>query len=212
MYGTMTEQRLLLASDQLPGLAGVVDKPLAECRALYIPTAATLVPDRSYVALDLRRLEAAKLALTVFDIEGRTPSEVGEALGGVDVVVVTGGNVYSLLHHARQSGFASALGERVPTGTLAYVGISAGAMIVAPQIPVAISPASAAAVPDLVNTEGLGLVDILILPHHNVPDRRARNEQIMREHAGVQRFMPLTDWQALLIRGGEMRLAEENLE
>lgn len=151
-------------------LVDLLDKPIAECDALCIPTAeyghpmCTPTSAWSFVAgktsasmCDLGWRSVGLLELTALPTmaEERWVPWVREA----DVLLVDGGDATYLCHWMRQSGLADlipSLPEKV------WVGVSAGSMVMTPRIGEDFVEWSSA--PD---DRTLGVVDFSIFPHVN---------------------------------------------
>ncbi|HWG84862.1 MAG TPA: Type 1 glutamine amidotransferase-like domain-containing protein [Deinococcales bacterium] len=156
-------------------LLDLLGKPIAECKALCIPTAGYghphVTPDRAYFFIsgrepghsmtDLGWKSVGVLELTAL------PSIPRERWVGwvddADVFLVNGGDALYLAHWMRESGLA----ELLPTmpGKV-WVGLSAGSMVMTPRIGrefVGWQPPSG-------SDETLGVVDFAIFPHVNHPD------------------------------------------
>lgn len=158
----------------LHALVGMLGKPVAECSALFIPTAEWGQPACS--PQSVWRSTAARseddagmcglgwgsigvLELTALPSVGaeRWVPWVREA----DVLLVDGGEAVYLAHWMRESGLASLLPSLTDT---VWVGMSAGSMVMTPRIG-----------PEFVDwkpggsDETLGLVDFSIFPHLDYP-------------------------------------------
>jgi len=148
-------------------LVDLLAKPIAESRALCIPTGVYAIPGGPGHAWNFFTGQATSpmcelgwksvgvLELTVLpsiDEELWVP-----VVEGSDVLLVNGGDPLFLCHWMRQSGLADLL----PSFRGVYVGMSAGSMIMAPTIGqrfVRWRPPSG-------SEETLGLVDFAIFPH-----------------------------------------------
>lgn len=153
-------------------LVDLLDKPIAECDALCIPTASYghhsfagawrfisgAEPRTPMCELGWKSNGVVELtALPSLDEELWTP-KVEEA----DVLLVNGGDAVYLAHWMRESGFADLL----PSLNAVWVGLSAGSMVMSPRIGVDFmrwQPPSGA-------DETLGIVDFSIFPHLDHPD------------------------------------------
>jgi len=182
--------RLLLTSGGVSNasirdaLVELLGRPIAECKALCIPTAEwghpwctpasawRFVSGESPAPMtDLGWASVGLLELTALPTIGeeRWVPWVRDA----DVFLVDGGDATYLLHWLRESGFLRllpSLSERV------WVGVSAGSMVMAPRIG-----------SDFVGWKGargvdrtLGLIDFSIFPHlsnPNLPDNTLANAE-----------------------------------
>jgi dipeptidase E len=168
--------RLLLTSAGIrnpsisEALVDLLDKPIAECDALCIPTASyghpNAGPGRAWnfisgrepscpmCELGWKSLGVLELtALPSLDKE-RWVSWVREA----DVLLVNGGDALYLCHWMRQSGLADLLPSLTET---VWVGLSAGSMVMTPRI----GEEFVRWKPPTGDDSTLGLVDFSIFPH-----------------------------------------------
>jgi dipeptidase E len=166
-------------------LVELLGKPIAESSALCIPTAIHAHPKGPFYAWnDLRTF--AELGWKEFGVLELTalPSLKEKhwvtLVKEVDALLVGGGDPMYLCHWMRQSGLADLLPE-LP-GELVYVGLSAGSMVMTPQIG-----------EDFVrwnmpngSDRTLGLVDFSLFPHldnEEMPDNSLANAE--RWAAGI---------------------------
>ncbi|MDX8290574.1 Type 1 glutamine amidotransferase-like domain-containing protein [Metabacillus indicus] len=150
-------------------LVDMLDKPIADSTALCIPTAMyghpwvgpgvkvwefiTGKPGNPMVDLGWKSVGVLELtALPSIDKDRWVP-----LVQETDVLLVSGGDALYLCHWMRQSGFADLL----PSLNAVYVGMSAGSMVMAPEIGeyfVGWTPPSG-------SDETLSLVDFALFPH-----------------------------------------------
>lgn len=154
-------------------LLELLDKPIAECNALCIPTATyghpmagpgaawRFISGRGQTKMtDLGWKSVGVLELTAL------PS-LGEALWhpwvqNADVLLVDGGDALFLSYWMQQSGLADLL----PSLSATWVGLSAGSMVMTPRIGREFMQWN----PPSGSDETLGIVDFSIFPHLNHPD------------------------------------------
>jgi dipeptidase E len=150
-------------------LVGMLGKPIAECKALFIPSAQyghpactpasvwRSIAGEGMCALGWKSVGVLELTALSSIGEGRWVPWVREA----DVLLVDGGDATYLCHWMRESGLADLLPSLHET---VWVGMSAGSMVMTPRIGdefVEWQPAS--------GDETLGLVDFSIFPHLDYP-------------------------------------------
>ena len=193
-------------------LVDLLDKPVAECHALCVPTAQWGHPmcgplgARRFVAGgpdDMTSLGWASVGL----LEVSALSTVGRErwepwVRGADVLLVDGGDATYLAHWMRESGLA----DLVPSLHSVWVGLSAGSMVMAPRIGgdfVAWSQA-----PD---DRTLGVVDFSIFPHVD-PPMMPENTMAAAERWAADLGLPayaLDDDTAIVVVDGEARVVSE---
>ncbi|PJI84746.1 Type 1 glutamine amidotransferase-like domain-containing protein [Luteimicrobium subarcticum] len=161
--GGVTNPSIRAALDDLLG------KPIADCRALVVPTAqwghpmcgpesvrdlVAATPDfGSFTGLGWGSLGVLELTALPSIGADRWVPWVREA----DVLLVDGGDATFLAHWMRESGLADLLGS-LPDAV--WVGVSAGSMVMTPRVGEHFVEWAAA--PD---DRGLGVVDFSIFPH-----------------------------------------------
>ena len=133
-------KRILLTSAgfESPGVMHcflqLLGKPAAAAKALFIPTAAIDQDARAVLPKcwdDLIRAGFPAENITTFDLD--RPMGPDE-LAGFDVVYFCGGSTEYLLGQVKAQGFDRALAGALPQG-LVYVGVSAGSIIAAGNLP-----------------------------------------------------------------------------
>jgi dipeptidase E len=150
-------------------LADLLGKPIDECNALCIPTAAYALPGGAEIAwrmisgrepecplceLGWKSLGVLELtALPSIDEKHWVP-----AVRGIDALLVGGGDPLYLCYWMRQSGLAGLLPSLHRT---VYVGLSAGSMVMAPRI----GEEFIGWKPPIGGDATLGLVDFSMFPH-----------------------------------------------
>lgn len=167
--------RMILASSVLPalralrrGLSGRHRDPASpKWRIAYIPAADDHELSRwfrPFVRLMMRvngfRVRTIDLATTMRD-------ELRHVLASSDVIWVGGGNSFHLLRELKRSGAGRVIASLVHDGT-PYVGVSAGAVVTAPDISYIEPMDERGAVADG-DTTGLNLVDFRVIPHLDHP-------------------------------------------
>src|SRR5688572_8274698 len=154
-------------------LVDLLGKPIADCSALCIPTATHALPRGSghawrfisgqeprtpMVELGWKSVGVLELtALPSIDRSGWVPM-----LEETDDLLVNGGDPLYLSYWMRQSGLADIL----PSLRAVYVGLSAGSMVITPQI----GQDFVKWTPPTGGHETLGIVDFSMFPHLDHPD------------------------------------------
>src|SRR6185437_15033031 len=125
-----------------------------------------------------------------------------------DAIAVSGGDPFHLLARLRGTGFDRVIAEAVARG-VRYVGVSAGAMVAGPSLEPIVTTSPFAPAPGQA-LAGLGLTDIVVLPHHDRKGRAEKHADAMRRFAGRFAFQPLTNAEALVIEAGEARVVRSD--
>jgi dipeptidase E len=186
---------MLLASRGIPDLVALAGVGRRQ-RALLVVDAADPLDDPGIVAEVEDELRRAGLEVVRMRLAASTLDQVRSAVSRAEIIAVSGGDPFHLLSVARQASFGDAVGRGLKAGAV-YVGYSAGAMVVAPTLePLAMtSPFTAPAELDLA---GLGLVDVLVLPHDDHAGRAERHRAAEAAFGHRLRLIRLRDGDVLL--------------
>lgn len=180
--------------------------------AVFIPTAANADGGGTiYVKRQRRALEKLGIKACVLDISVAESNEITAKLLNSDIIYIGGGNTFYLLQELKRSGADMIIREQIALGK-AYIGESAGAVIVAPSITYIEDMDDRAAAPDLSDCSALGLVDFYPLPHMNsFPFIRA-SRVIAEKHSNDLKLLPITNRQAVCVYGNEIKILGKQLQ
>ncbi|EON33229.1 peptidase E [Gordonia terrae C-6] len=203
----MADTHLLLLSRWLTPVPGFLT-PLTGpgCRIGYLPTASSIYPDHAWLDLERDTLRQQGYEVTELDPETSGTTAFARRLGEVDAVFVAGGNTFHLLGALRTAGADRVLVDAVRAG-LPYIGVSAGAAVVGPDIaPLALLDDPAETAP-LTSTEGLGLVGVTVIPHaEGTVGGRGPVEATRRRFGAGHRLQFLRDDEAIVVTGETLRV------
>jgi len=192
-------KKLLLTSDGLSTekirkeFLKLVGKPAINIKVLYIPTAANVSENKSYVEIDKKNIFSVGISennFIEFDLDnlGRNAN-----FDEIDAIFIEGGNTYYLLKRVRETGFDKVLIKLLNRGAV-YVGISAGSILAGPDISISQKENQFG----LTDFTGLNLTNRAISPHFQKKERGIINSFEERTN---HKALPLNDGQALLILG-----------
>lgn len=139
-------------------------RPIIDVRTAFITTAANVeAGDKGWFISQIINLK--KFGYEWIDlIDISAPGVDWRArLGGIDVIVMSGGNTFHLLDQVRRSGFDDWLKEHL--NSLVYVGISAGSIIATPSIAIASIDNGDVNVSGITDLTGLSIVPFEVSPH-----------------------------------------------
>ena len=201
-------KRLFLASS-FKDVSGIFEKfaneDLKGKTVTFIPTASLPEAVKFYVGAGRKAL--IKLGLTVDELEvsKATAEEISRKLKENDYIYVTGGNTFFLLQELKKTGADKIIAEQINLGKL-YIGESAGAMIVSPNIEYVKDMDSIKKAPELDTLSALSVVDFYPVPHYtNFPFKKAV-EKIIAKYETDLKLYPISNTQAILVNRGEVRV------
>jgi dipeptidase E len=181
---------------------------IAGKRLVFIPTASLPEKVDFYVADDKKALAKLGLILDELEVSTASASEIADKIGAADFVFVEGGNTFFLLQELKRSGADKHIIEHIARGK-PYVGASAGSMILAPNIAYVKLMDDPAAAPQLGGDfSALAQVDFCVVPHFtNAPFKKAA-EKIVAEYASKLDLRPISNHQAIVVKGDETRIVQ----
>ena len=217
------EQNLYLTSSfSHPGIADLImddiEKRLGkaphEIEVAYVITAGNLHPEdqRGWIDNGRKILQNHGWQVQDIDIADKTRAEVEQEIGTPDVIFVQGGQCIYMTEQMQKCQFDQIVRALLARGVY-YIGESTGSIITGQDI----SPYRFLAKdhrdnpPILSDYRGIGLVNFLIRPHWNNPDKKAKylaifNEHIERIYSIDQPMIFLNDNQLIHVEGNNFQI------
>lgn len=165
--------------------------PKPPAKVAFIPTAGDVYESRPWLEAERQALVDAGYGVYDVGLNGQPAEELKQALEPSTVIFVAGGNTTYLFERARASGLhkiiRNLLQDRI------YVGSSAGSILAGPTV----EPFIEEDLPELSkdfslsSPNGLGLVDYIVLPHHQTYVES--HDKIERAYGNRLKFCKLTD-------------------
>jgi len=143
---------------------------LQDMKAVCIMTAAYGQGEGNYdwvYPQDITPLNLLGLEIDIYDLADKSEDQVRKDLNDIDIIIVTGGDTYHLLKHARACNFEKILKEKLSQGVM-YLASSAGACICSPDIDY-IAPMDSPIKAGLTDFTGFNIIPFAIVPHLNHP-------------------------------------------
>lgn len=173
-------------------------------RLTFIPTAAEVEEgDLSWLKKDRQCLIDVGFKVCDFTFTNKKQSDVNSMLNSTDFLFVSGGNTFYLLDQIKKSGADTLIREYVDQG-LIYCGSSAGSIVAGPDIELVKKLDNPMVARTLKNYKGLGLIDVVTLPHWGNDYFKIAYEKMMKsEYKKGQKIILLTDDQYLLVNNNK---------
>lgn len=199
--------KLLLVSSGLGALLDFVERDPKTLKLIFILTAGKTSKNPWWIEKDRKTLKEMGFKFSELDIEGIDYHQLSEALTGVDVVFVAGGNTFYLLDMMQRCGFGQCMSNLLDKEGVQYVGSSAGSIVVGPNIEAIDSLDDPKDAPGLKTTKGLDLVDFVIIPHVNMSERQDYIKKIDQDFGNKYELILINDEQAVAVdQSGNHRL------
>jgi dipeptidase E len=195
----------------IKALESLLEKPAKGVKLAFIPTAANVeAGDKSWMIDDLNNFRKAGFEVDIVDISAVSKNIWLPRLQEAEVLFFGGGNTFHLMHWVKRSG----LQEELPSllSIRIYAGISAGSCIAGPTIYNSVQNLFGEKY-ELEIKEGLGLVNLQVIPHLNSPYFDKIREENLQEASEdlTEPIYALDDNSALKIVDGTIEVVSEGI-
>lgn len=173
--------------------------PLIGKTVAFIPTASIHEEYTQYVEDGKAALDSLGLVVKELEITQCNPKEIVRVLEDCDYIYISGGNTFFLLQELRRTKTDKLITEQIKKGKL-YIGESAGAMIVSPNIEYAKEMDQHSQTPDINDFKALGVVDFFPVPHFNSFPFEEATKQVLKIYKKLP-LKPISNIQAIFVVG-----------
>ena len=158
----------------------------------FIPTAA--LPDKLDFHIKYSMELLAKMGLKVDELEisTATHSDIANKLENNDYIYVTGGNTFFLLQEMNRSGAGNLIKAQIEAGKL-FIGESAGAILLAPDIEYSKDTDNPLIAPQLKTFEALNMIDFYPLPHYKNDPLKEAVEKVISKYGAELPLVPFSN-------------------
>lgn len=175
----------------------------------FIPTAANVeLGDKDWLISDYANLKKQNYIVDIVDISALPKETWLPRIKEANVIFVGGGNTFHLMHWFEKSGLKELLPELIKTRV--YAGISAGSCIAGPTIFNSVQNLFGEKY-DLKIKEGMGLVNLQIIPHLNSPYFTKIREENLEEASKdlAEPVYAIDDNSAVVVNGDKVEVVSE---
>lgn len=204
-------QKLFLASlfkDVFQLFIDFANENLVGKTVTFIPTAA--IPDKLDFHIRYSKELLAKMGLIVYELEISTAShsDIVKKLENNEYIYVAGGNTFFLLQEMNRTGTGNLIKTQINTGKL-FIGESAGAILVAPDIEYSKDTDNPLMAPNLKSYDALNIVDFYPVPHYNDASLKEAVDIVISKYGTKLPLVPFSNSQAILVIGKEKQIVSK---
>lgn len=203
-------KKMLLVSmfQNVSKLLKIVEPDLKNKTVTYIPTASTVEKFGFFVNIGKWKLK--KLGLIIDELEISTASymDIVNKIEKNDYIYITGGNTFFLLQELRRTGADKVLIQEISKGKL-YIGESAGAIIVSPDIEYSAKMDCIEKAPYLKDYTGLNIIDFYVVPHYKNWEMGKAADEIISLYSSKLDMKIISDNQAILINNNQIKILDK---
>ena len=174
----------------------------------FIPTAA--IPDKLDFHIRYSKELLAKMGLIVYELEISTAShsDIVKKLENNEYIYVAGGNTFFLLQEMNRTGTGNLIKTQINTWKL-FIGESAGAILVAPDIEYSKDTDNPLMAPNLKSYDALNIVDFYPVPHYNDASLKEAVDIVISKYGTKLPLVPFSNSQAILVIGKEKQIVSK---
>lgn len=193
-------------------LFNLVGKKPEDTSVVFIPTASNIEKgDKSWLINDLINLKNLNLkSISIIDISAVPETIWSPQIQEADVLFFEGGNTFYLMEWINKSGFINIIPELIKTKV--YVGVSAGSMVMCPDLIINTFQTLYKENLDRVeNMSGMNIVNFYVLPHYSNKPLKLRNkDNILEATKNIRdKIYALDDNSALEIIDNNVKIISE---
>ncbi len=171
----------------------------------FIPTASLVERYKGYIDEDKEAFRKLGMVIEELELSTATAEEVKATIKRNDYIYVAGGNTFYLLQEIYKTGADKVIIEEVDRGKV-YIGTSAGAILVAPDITYSEAMDRKEKAPELSTHKGLALIEAYPLPHYTNKPFKEAVEQILSDYQDKLPLIPYSNSQVLVVKGSDIQL------
>ena len=205
-----TMKRIFLCSsfaDVASILSKSVSVPLKGKTVAFIPTASIHEKYMQYVEDGRMALDSLGLIVNEIEITQCSKNKIKDVLYDCDCIYISGGNTFFLMQELRKTGADKYIIEQVEKGKL-YIGESAGAMILAPNIEYAKDMDDhLTQTPDFTDFKGLGIVEFYPVVHFNSFPFEEAAQKVVHKNSHLPLEI-ITNQQTIVVVGNSIVIKE----
>ncbi|WP_010252853.1 Type 1 glutamine amidotransferase-like domain-containing protein [Myroides injenensis] len=175
----------------------------------FIATASKVEEYTAHVDNDRKAFRDLGIEIEELDVSTADIETIKKVIAFNHFIFISGGNAFYLLQELRKSGADNVIIEQVLNGKI-YIGTSAGSVIMAPDITYLKMMDDVSKAPDLSVYIGFDLINFYPLVHYDSEPFVEVADEIFNTYAGELDLIPITNGQAILVKGDEVELAGED--
>lgn len=171
----------------------------------FITTATVPEEYTGYIDDDKNAFEQLGVRIDEFDVSGKTLSEIEKICTNNDFLYVSGGNTFYLLQELKKTDSDQLLAEQIENGKI-YIGVSAGIMILSPDISYVQLIDDSTKAPELKDFTGLGIVPFYPLPHFKSEPFSEIIDKVIERYENQISLIAISNSQAIEMDGTQQKI------
>lgn len=183
----------------------IKSKAITDREIVFIPTAGNVEDYTDYIDEGRAALAAMGYQVDELDVASESQGAAIAKLKAAQIIYISGGNTFYLLQELKRKQLLPVINEKINAG-IPYIGESAGAIIMAPNIEYNSLMDDTSVAPDLTDYSALAQTDFYTLPHFEEEPFVEADEKVIATYQNQINLVPINNSQAIISDGETYRI------
>lgn len=180
-------------------------KAITNREIVFIPTAGNVEDYTDYIDEGRAALVAMGYQVDELDVASESQGAAIAKIKAAQIIYISGGNTFYLLQELKRKQLLPVINEKINAG-IPYIGESAGAIIMAPNIEYNSLMDDTSVAPDLTDYSALAQTDFYTLPHFEEEPFVEADEKVIATYQNQINLVPINNSQAIISDGETYRI------
>lgn len=182
-----------------------INESLKGKKVTFIPTASIHEEINFYVEEGIQSLEKLGMIVEVLEISKSSQSEIINKLENNEIIYISGGNTFFLLQELEKTGADKIIKKQIENGKT-FIGESAGAIVLSPNIKYIEDMDDSTVAPRLKNYNSLNSVNFYPVPHYTEFPFKEVVEEVISKYESVLPLILINNSQVILVNGSNIKV------
>lgn len=178
----------------------IKSKTITDREIVFIPTAGNVEDYTDYIDEGRAALTAMGYQVDELDVASESQAAAIAKIKAAQIIYISGGNTFYLLQELKRKQLLPVINEKINAG-IPYIGESAGAIIMAPNIEYNSLMDDTSVAPDLTDYSALAQTDFYTLPHFEEEPFVEADEKVIATYQNQINLVPINNSQAIISDG-----------
>lgn len=178
----------------------IKSKAITDREIVFIPTAGNVEDYTDYIDEGRAALAAMGYQVDELDVASESQAAAIAKIKAAQIIYISGGNTFYLLQELKRKQLLPVINEKINAG-IPYIGESAGAIIMAPNIEYNSLMDDTSVAPDLTDYSALAQTDFYTLPHFEEEPFVEADEKVIATYQNQINLVPINNSQAIISDG-----------
>lgn len=178
----------------------IKSQAITDREIVFIPTAGNVEDYTDYIDKGRAALAAMGYQVDELDVASESQAAAIDKIKAAHIIYISGGNTFYLLQELKRKQLLPVINEKINAG-IPYIGESAWAIIMAPNIEYNSLMDDTSVAPDLTDYSALAQTDFYTLPHFEEEPFVEADEKVIATYQNQINLVPINNSQAIISDG-----------